>query len=130
MAFTVTKIYDSNQYDPRGHGEPAIAVYDVSALASDTYPGNGAGESVDLTTDFREIYNVSAGLFGALPGGGAWPVELLVAAWNRTNLAAGRLHFYVQDGAAGPLVELANGNYPFDFRMRITVVGKPVTDQG
>lgn len=128
MAFTVTKIYDSNQHAPRDAGEPAIAVYDVIGLAADAYPAGG--EPIDLTADFREIYNVSMGLFGALVGGNPWPEELLVGAWNRTNLATGTLYWYVQDGAAGPLVELAAGNYPFDFRARITVIGKPVTDQG
>lgn len=129
MAFTVTPVYNSNDFEPRPSGDLATVIYDVSALASDVYPG-ATGELVDLSGQFNEVYSVAFGVFGALPGGAPWPTQLIVPNWSINLANTGNLRFFVEsDGGAGtPLANLANAVYPFDFRLRMIVVGRPVTD--
>ena len=127
MPLVVTTVYDQNTRLRDDLGDLTIAIFNITGTTADTYPG-AAGEPVDFSAVFNQVHHVAFGIFSGLAGGGAWPVEIFVPQYDPTAAAAGVIRFFEQDGAAGPLVDLANAVYPFDFRIRAVVFGRPASD--
>ena len=127
MALALTTVYDQNTRLRDNLGDLTIAIFDITGTTADTYPG-AAGDPVDFSAVFRQVHHVAFGIFSSLAGGGAWPIEIFVPQYGPTAVAAGVIRFFEQDGAVGPLVNLANAVYPFDFRIRAAVFGRPITD--
>lgn len=130
MAITVTLLYDANTREPRPAGDLAVAIYDivVPGDGANAYPGV-AGEPISFAAQFSQVYGVSGTHFGA--GFTPWAFDAYKIGYEPDPIVlnTGVLRFFVTGAAPGAALDnLAAGVYPFAFRFRLIVHGRPITD--
>jgi len=126
MPLTLTKVFDKNLQGPGFPlgGDFQLVVYDVALV--DNYPG-AAGEAVDFSADFIQVYNVIT----SMTQGAALSLIATFVPGVAAVDPTGFMHFF--GGAAGagaPFAELGAGAYGAVGAPRIVVIGRPATDQG
>lgn len=123
MALALSVRTNQNTRERGFLGDLLLVIYNADLTVN--YPAGG--EAISFATEFREVFSVSEGAFEEIPGDG-WNDLVYITKYVSGTVNTGFLRFYVGAVAAAQFAQEAAGAYGSDFRVRLLVTGRPITD--